>query len=317
MNSALVRFAIALLLVGVIVPSAYGQPYPNRPIQLIVPYDAGSSTDVVARAMQPALTARLGQPVVVLNKPGASSTMGSSALASSNPDGYTIGILGMGGTVMVPHFRKLSYDLDSFELICQIYSAPVVVMVAPKSPHRDIAALLAWGKANPEKTFYGSPGIGTPDHINTATFFRMSGVKATHVPFQGSGAAVTALISGQITVLANTTVALKAYQLRPLAVLTAQRLPDLPEVPTAKEIGVPFEASIWAVLAAPKGLPPPVKDALENACSEMLRDQTYRDFAVRAGFPPHFRGGSELKTVVTSEYDRYGAMIKAEGIEMQ
>jgi tripartite-type tricarboxylate transporter receptor subunit TctC len=317
MNSGLGRFGIALFFAGVVVSGAYGQSYPTRPIQLIVPYDAGSSTDVVARAMQPTLTAMLGQSVVVLNKPGASSTMGSSALASAKPDGYTIGILGMGGTVMVPHFRKLTYDLDSFELICQIYSAPVVVMVAPKSPYKDIGALIAWGRANPGKAFYGSPGIGTPDHINTATFFRMSGVKATHVPFQGGGAAVTALISDQISVLANTTVALKAHQLRPLAVLAPQRLPDLPDVPTAKEIAVPFEASIWAVLAAPRGLPPPVKSALENACSDMLKDPKYRDFAERAGFPPRFRGGEELKQFVTSEYDRYGAMIKAEGIEMQ
>lgn len=293
------------------------QAYPSHAVQLIVPFDPGSSTDVVARAMQPTLGARLGQTVMVLNKAGASGTIGSAAVAAAKPDGYTIGILGMGGTVMVPHFRKLPYELASFDLICQIYSAPVVVMVSPKSPYQDIRSLLEFGKANPEKIFYGSPGIGTPDHINTASFFRQNGVVGTHVPFPGGGAVVTAVLSNQITVVANTTVALKAHRLRPLAVLTAQRLPDLPEVPTAREIGAPFEASIWAVLAAPKGLPPAVKDALEQSCAGMLQDPGYREFAARAGFPPYFRGGEALKSFVGSEYTRYGTLIKTEGIEVQ
>jgi tripartite-type tricarboxylate transporter receptor subunit TctC len=314
-----VSFIVALVAFAPFATSgaAAAESYATHAIQLIVPFDPGSSTDVVARSMQPTLGSRLGQSIVVINKAGASGTIGSAAVAASKPDGYTVGILGMGGTVMVPHFRKLSYDLDSFDLVCQIYSAPVVVMVSPKSQFKDINALLEYGKANPDKIFYGSPGIGTPDHLNTATFFRLAGVKATHVPFSGGGAVVTAILSEQITVVANTTVTLNAHRLRPLAVLAPQRLADYPEVPTAREIGVPFEASIWAVLAAPKGLAQPVRTTLEEACSEMLKDPNYRGIAERAGFPPYYRAGDELKSFVKSEYDRYGKFIRDEGIDMQ
>jgi len=190
-------------------------------------------------------------------------------------------------------------------------------MVSPKSPFRDIQALIEYGKANPGKLSYGSPGVGTPDHLNTATFFRMAGVEALHVPFTGGGAAVTALISDQISVVANTTVTLNAHHLRPLVVLTPQRLRELPDVPTAREAGISFEASIWAVLAAPKGLPQPVKSALEQACSATLKDARYREIADRAGFPPYYRAGEELRGFIRSEYDRYGKFIRDEKIEMQ
>ena len=133
---------------------------------------------------QPTLSAKLGQPVVVMNRPGASGTIGTGAVAAAKPDGYTVGLLAMGSTVMVPHFRKLAYDLDSFDFICQVYSAPVLVMVAANSPFRDIRALLEFGKANPEKMFYGSPGIATPDHINTANFLRQNGVVGQCLEFQ-------------------------------------------------------------------------------------------------------------------------------------
>lgn len=291
--------------------------YPARPIQLMVPFDAGSSTDVVARAMQPALSARLGQSVLVMNKPGASGTIGAADLARSVPDGYSIGILGMGGIAMLPHVRKLSFDLDSFDFLCQIYSAPVIVMVAPNSPHKDIRELIEFGRANPEKLFYGSPGIGTPDHINMANFLRQNGIVGTHVPFQGGGAVSQAILSQQITAVSNTTVLLKAYNLRPLAALTAQRLPSLPEVPTAREIGAPVEASIWAVLAAPKGLNQTVLGRLDQACRATLEDPAFRSIAERAGFPPFFRDGTAFRTFVGGEFTRYGAMMKAEGLEFK
>jgi tripartite-type tricarboxylate transporter receptor subunit TctC len=308
-----VAFA-ALLLQGAL---AIAQPYPSRPVQMMVPFDAGSSTDVVARAMQPTLTAKLGQSVLVMNKPGASGTIGAADLARSQADGYSIGILGMGGIAMLPHVRKLPFDLESFDFICQIYSAPVIVMVAPNSPLKDIRALIDYGKANPEKLFYGSPGIGTPDHINMANFLRQNGVVGTHVPFQGGGAVSQAILSNQITAVSNTTVLLKAYNLRPLATLTAQRLPSLPEVPTAREFGPPVEASIWAVLAAPKGLPAAIHGALEQACRATLEDPAFRTIAERAGFPPFFRDGPAFRTFVGGEFTRYGTMMKAEGLEFK
>lgn len=303
--------AAAALLLGAAAANA------DQPTQLIVPFDAGSSTDVVARAMQPTLSAKLGSNVLVINKPGASGTLGAAELARAKPDGKTIAILGMAGIAMVPHFRKLSFDLDSFDFICQVYSAPVIVMVAPDSPYKDIKALLEFGKANPGKLFYGSPGIGTPDHINMANFLRQNGVAGTHVPFSGGGAVTQAIMSNQIVAVSNTTVLLNAYKLKPLAVLADKRLPELPDVPAANEFGPPIDVSIWAVMTAPKGLAPEVKASLEQACKATLDDPAYQAIARRAGFPPYFRTGNAFRTFVGEEFKRFGAQMKVEGLELQ
>ena len=316
LNTRPMKYFIGLLTAAALFTPATGTQAQSA-TQLIVPFDAGSSTDVVARAMQPTLAAKLGHPVIVLNKAGASGTIGAAELARAKPDGQTIGLLGMAGIVMVPHFRKLSFTLDSFDFICQVYSAPVIVMVAPDSPHKDIKSLLEFGRANPGKVFYGSPGIGTPDHLNTANFLRQNGVEGTHVPFSGGGAIAQAILSGQITMIANTTVLLNAYKLRPLATLTPKRLPDLPDVPTAAEFGPPVEAGIWAVLTAPRGLPADTRASLEQACRVTLEEPGYRTIAERAGFPPYFRDGNSFRTFVGEEYKRYGVLTKAEGLELQ
>jgi tripartite-type tricarboxylate transporter receptor subunit TctC len=289
----------------------------EQPTQLIVPFDAGSSTDVVARAMQPTLSAKLGSNVLVLNKPGASGTLGAAELARAKPDGRTIAILGMAGIAMVPHFRKLGFDLESFDFICQVYSAPVIVMVAPDSPYKDIRQLLDFAKANPGKLFYGSPGIGTPDHINMANFLRQNGVAGTHVPFSGGGAVAQAILSNQIVAVSNTTVLLNAYKLRPLAVLAERRLPELPDVPAAGEFGPAIDTSIWAVLAAPRGLSPDAKASLEQACKATLEAPAYQAVALRAGFPPYFRTGDAFRTFVADEFRRFGVQIKVEGLDLQ
>jgi tripartite-type tricarboxylate transporter receptor subunit TctC len=296
---------------------ALAQSFATRPVQFIVTFDPGGSVDIIARSMQPKLTAVLGQPVVVVNRPGASGSVGAGALASAAPDGHTIAILAMGATVMLPHFRKLPYSLDSFDFLCQVNSSPVLVMVAPNSAHRDIRELLAFGKANPAKMFYGSPGIGTPDHLNSAYFLRLNGAPGTHVPYQGSGAAAGALKAGQIEFLTNTTVLMRGQQLRPLAVMAAKRLPELPDVPTAGEIGPAAEASIWSVIAAPKGLPANVRRDLETACRTTLEDAEYRALAERGGFPPAYRDGNATRAYLQKEFEKYGPIIKAEGLERQ
>ncbi len=311
--------AIAAMLGFLAAPVAAQQPsrYPARPVTIIIPFDAGSATDVVARTLQPHLSAALGQQAVIVNRAGASGTIGAGEVAQARPDGYTTGILGMAGLALLPHVRRLPFEHASFDFICQIYSAPVVAMVAPNSPHRTIQDLLAYGRANPEQVFYGSPGIGTPDHINTANFLRANGVTGTHVPFGGGGAATTALLGGQITLFANTTVVLRAYNLRPLAVLMPQRLPDLPDAPAAGEFGPSMEATIWAVFVAPKGLPAEERAKLTNACRDTLANPAYREAATRAGFPPLFRDGPEFSAFLQTEFTRYGGLMRQEGLELR
>lgn len=316
-----IRVIAAMLASGIagLAGGAAAQParYPARPVSVVVPFDAGSATDVVARTLQPYLGAALGQPAVVVNRAGASGTIGAGEVAQARPDGYTTGLLGMAGLALLPHVRRLPFDHASFDFICQVYSAPVVAMVAPNSPHRSIQDLLAFGRANPEQVFFGSPGIGTPDHINTASFLRANGVTGTHVPFGGGGAATTALLGGQITLFANTTVVLRAYNLRPLAVLMPQRLPDLPEVPAAGEFGPPFEATIWAVYVAPRGLPAEERARLTNACRDALANPAYREAATRAGFPPLFRDGEAFGAFLRDEFARYGTLMRQEGLDLR
>jgi tripartite-type tricarboxylate transporter receptor subunit TctC len=315
LKTAITIFAVALLAWS----GARAETYPARPIQLIIPFDPGSSTDVVARAMLPALSAQVGQNVFIVNKPGASGTLGAAELARAKPDGYTLAILGMAGISILPHVRRLTFDLDSFDFVCQVYSAPVVVMVAPDSKFGDIKSFIEWGRQNPEKIFYGSPGIGTPDHLNMAGFLRLHGVQGTHVPFGGGGGVTRAIMSGDLTAVANTTVLLRAYNLKPLAVLMPERLPDLPTVPAAHEFGPPAEASIWAVVTAPKGLPADVRQQLDTACRATLADPTYRATAEKAGFPPlaTYRDGAAFRTFVEGESAKYSRMIKAEGLTIE
>jgi tripartite-type tricarboxylate transporter receptor subunit TctC len=308
--------ALALLL-ALPLRAQPAENFPTRPVSVVVPFDAGSATDVVARSLQPHLAAALGQPVVVVNRAGASGTIGAGDVAQARPDGYTTGLLGMAGLALLPHVRRLPFELASFDFICQVYSAPVVAMVAPDSRFRTIGELIAYGRANPEQIFFGSPGIGTPDHINTAAFLRANGVTGTHVPFSGGGAATTALLANQITLFANTTVVLNRYNLRPLAVLMPQRLPDLPDVPAAGEFGPPYEATIWAVFAAPRGLPASIRARLTDACRKALETNAYREAATRAGFPPLFRDGEAFNTFVRQEYERYGTKMRQEGLELR
>jgi tripartite-type tricarboxylate transporter receptor subunit TctC len=311
--------ALALTCAAVAAPARAQttEAFPARAVTVIVPFDAGSATDVVARTLQPHLSAALGQPAVVVNRAGASGTIGAGEVAQARPDGYTVGLLGMAGLALLPHVRRLPFELGSFDFVCQVYSAPVVAMVAPNSPHATIQELLAFGRANPEAVFYGSPGIGTPDHINTASFLRANGVIGTHVPFGGGGAATAALLGGQITLFANTTVVLRAHNLRPLAVLVPERLPDLPDVPAAGEFGPAFNATIWAVLAAPRNLPAAVRARLTGACRQVLENPAYRQVATRAGFPPLFRDGEAFGAFVRAEYARYGDLMRQEGLELR
>ena len=314
-----IRPAMALLATLAAGPVLAQTPeqFPARAISVIVPFDAGSATDVVARTLQPYLAAALGQPAVVVNRAGASGTIGAGEVAQARPDGYTTGLLGMAGLALLPHVRRLPFELASFDFICQVYSAPVVAMVAPNSQFRTIGDLIAFGRANPERIFYGSPGIGTPDHINTASFLRANGVIGTLVPFGGGGAATSALLAGQITLFANTTVVLNRSNLRPLAVLTPSRLPELPDVPAAGEFGPPFDATIWAVFAAPRGLPPVVRARLTEACRKALETPAFSEAAIRAGFPPLFRDGEGFNAFVRREYDRFGATMRQEGLEIR
>jgi tripartite-type tricarboxylate transporter receptor subunit TctC len=235
---------------------------PERPVRLIVPFAAGGSTDVTARLIAQALSERLGQPIVIENRPGAGGNIGAEATARATPDGHTIFMATSG--IMAANkslYRTLPFDpLRDFAPISLVAFVPNLIVVNPELPVRDIAGLIAYAKARPGQVNYGSAGAGTSLHLSGALFAARAGVEMVHIPYRGGAPAATDLMAGKIQMIASPMMevlgAVQAGQLRPLAVTTLRRSQAMPAVPTVAETLPGFEVALWNGLVAPAGTPP-------------------------------------------------------------
>jgi tripartite-type tricarboxylate transporter receptor subunit TctC len=288
--------------------------FPDRPLRAIVPFDPGGSTDLMMRALQEPLSRELGQPVVIVNRPGAASTIGAAEVMNTRPDGYGFGMLTLSSLALVPHTRSVPYGHDRFDFLCQVYETPTLLMVAPNSPLRSVADVVAAARARPETLFYGSPGPGSLNHMAMAGFLHANSVQGTHVPFTGVAPMNQALVAGQITVVADSALSMRAHELRPLAVFGPARIPDLPDVPSLAELGGGFDATIWGGLVAPTRLAPEVRARLEQACERAVGGEGFAQVAERLASRPRHRGGQEFRDYVLSEFARYGEFIAAMGL---
>lgn len=291
--------------------------FPDRPLRAVIPFDPGGSTDLMMRALQEPLSRELGQPVVAVNRPGAASTIGAAEVMNSRPDGYAFGMLTLSSLALVPHTRSVPYALDRFDFLCQVYETPTLLMVAPNSPLRSVADVVAVARARPEALFYGSPGNGSLNHVAMAGFLHANGVQGTHVPFNGVAPMNQALVAGHITVVADSALSMRAHRLRPLAVFGPARLPDLPDVPSLAETGNGFDATIWGGLVAPAGLPPEVRGRLESACERAVGGDAFAQVAGRLASRPLHRAGAAFRDHVLAESARYGAFIGTIGMARQ
>ncbi|MBL8385961.1 MAG: tripartite tricarboxylate transporter substrate binding protein [Burkholderiales bacterium] len=259
---------------------ALAQEYPARPLQMMMPFPPGGIVDIMGRGFAQALGARLGQQVVVVNRPGAGLTIGMAAVAQAPADGYTIIYTPVTPVTIQPHrMKSLSYTRESFIPLCQVYESLFFVAVGPKSPFQDLKSLLDHARANPGKLRYATPGVGSSPHLAGAELWQKAGVQLTDVAYAGEVQSIPNLVSGDIDLGIITTTGVNMGKLRPLAVFADARYAAYPNVPTVTEAGLPVLPSGYGGLFVRADTPAPVVARLEGACREAAADPSYRELA--------------------------------------
>ncbi len=303
---------------------AAAQNYPTRPITLVVPFPPGGSTTIVARIVTERMADPIGQQFVVDNRGGAGGTLGTRQVARSAPDGYTIA-LGYSGTLAIAPslFPNLGYDVRTdFAPIGRIGVAPSAVVVHPSFPAHSVAELIAYAKANPGKVNYGSAGIGTVGHVAGEYFAIESGIKLVHIPYKGTGPAITDLLGGHIPLSFSPIPAVhesaKSGLLRMLAVTSAKRSTLLPDVPTVAESGVPgFDAVLRYGLVAPAGTPRPIIERLNAALRAALESKEVRNRLAIEGAEPLASTPEEYAIDIDRDETQWSKVIKASGAKAE
>ena len=316
--------AIALLALGVCgnVDIARAQTYPNRTITLVVPFPPGGSTSIVGRLIADKMSQLLGRSIVVDNRGGAGGTVGTKAVTKSEPDGYTL-LLGYTGTLAIGPslYRNVGYDpRKDFAPIGMIGSAPSSLVAHPSFPAKTVAELIAYARANPGKVNFGSAGVGTVGHITGEYFAHAAGIQIVHIPYKGTGPAMSDLLGGHIPIsfspVATTSGNVKAGLLRALAVTSINRSKLLPDVPTMIEAGVPgFDASLVYGLVAPAGTPPAVIERLNKALrdalvSEDVTKQLELDGTVITASTPE-----QYADFIDKDEKKWSELVKVSGVE--
>ena len=316
------RCALALVT-ACMAAVAFAQPYPNHAIRLVVPFPAGGTTDILARAAAQKLTEALGQSVVVDNRPGAGGNIGAELVAKAAPDGYTL-LMGTVGTHAINPslYAKMPYDhIKDFVPIILVAGVPNVLVVNPSLPIHSVADLIKLAKAKPGTINFASSGSGTSIHLSGELFKTMAGVDMTHVPYKGSAPALTDVMGGQVQImfdnLPSSLALIKSGKLRAVAVTSLQRAPALPDVPTIAESGLPgFEASSWFGILAPAGTPAPIVAKINAEVNKWLQSPEAKEQLLAQGAAA--AGGSPEQFVahIRAETDKWAKVVKASGAKV-
>jgi tripartite-type tricarboxylate transporter receptor subunit TctC len=321
MHRPLAFVAATIALMFGAMAGASAQPYPNRPVKVIVPTPAGGPVDVMARITANALAGALGGSVIVENRAGAGNTLGSRAAATAEPDGYTLLVSAASGLIMSPMiYKSAGYDYTSFAPVALIAETPSVLVLHPSVPINSVAELVAYAKANPGKLNYSTGGAGTLPHLTAELFKMLSGADIVHVPYKGGGPALTDVIAGQVQMTFDTVGTslpfIRAGKLKALAVVNATRIPELPDVPAMPELGyAPLTSGAWTALLAPLNTPPEIIARLNAATNEALRSPAMRDALARLAAQP--RGGSpdDLATHMRAEHAKWEPIVRTLGLK--
>jgi tripartite-type tricarboxylate transporter receptor subunit TctC len=318
---------LLLLLASVIawqvVPDARADDYPSRPLRVIVPFSPGGAVDGPMRLIAQDLSQRLGQPVVVENRPGAGATIGTDAVAKAAPDGYTLLLASQTNAISATLYAKLPFDpIEDFTPITLIGREPGVVVVNPSVPVTTLQQFIAYVKERPGKVDYASSGNGSGQHLFAALLASRTGMQMNHVPYRGSGQATTDLLGGVVAMSIPGTAGMvghiKAGKLRALAVTGATRSPQLPDVPTVMEAGVPnYEAYVWMGLLAPRGTPPAIVERLHRDVLAVLAQDDVKRYMATAGIEIVGSTPAQFGAFFRQEKDLWAKVIRDTGARIE
>jgi len=297
---------------------AFAQPaaWPTRPLSLVVPFPAGGTTDVLARALAEKLSQSLGQPVVVESRPGAGATLGADYVAKAKPDGYTLLMGAVHHTIATSVYKKLPYDFEkSFAPVTTVAMVPNVLVVNAKSPATDVKSLVALAKASPGKLSYGSNGNGTVQHLIGTQFASLAGVELLHVPYKGSAPLTSDLLGGQVDMSFDTLTPLvqhiKGGKLRALAVTTAKRSTTLPDVPTLAEAGIKdFNQGTWFGILAPAATPKEVVTKLNTEIVKIIQSPEFKKRMEEIGAEPVGDTPAQMAAQIKEDTTKYSKLVK-------
>ena len=302
---------------------AAAQGYPNKPIKLVVPFGPGGFTDVVSRLLGQKLGAALGQSVVIENKPGAGSMIGSDYVAKAAPDGYTLLMVSSTHVISPWIYKTVPYDpLKSFVPVSKLVDSPYVLLTNPKVPARNVQEFIALAKAQPDTLHYASSGNGSAQHLIGSLFISMTGAKLKHVPYRGSNLAATDLVAGVVESsfagVPNALAQVPSGRLKALAVTSAKRIPQLPDVPTLQEAGVPgFDASIWLALLAPAGTPKDIVTRLNTEIARVMTQPDAQKAFFDAGVEVSLSSPEALGQLMSAELSKWGVVVKEAGVRLE
>ena len=295
------------------------QEYPAKAIRVVVPFPPGGGTDYMGRVVMQKVGESLGTTVVIDNRGGAGSSIGTEIVARSPADGYTVLIISGAHAINPSIYAKLPYDsVRDFAPVTMFASGPALLVVHPTVPAKSVKELIALARARPGQLNYASAGIGTPPHLSGELFKTMAGIDMVHVPYKGNGPAYTDLIGGQVTVMfPNVSTAMahvRAGKLRALAVTTKNRTPSAPELPTISEAGVPgYDVSSWYGLLAPAGTPPAVVSKLQTEIAKVLRSPDVSKNLTSQGLDLVGNTPEEFSAIIRSEIVKWAKVAKASG----
>jgi tripartite-type tricarboxylate transporter receptor subunit TctC len=297
---------------------AFAQSYPTRPIHVVVGFAAGGGADIMARLIGQALGERLGQQIIVDNRPGAGTNISAELVVKAQPDGYTLLLVNSPAAINATLYDNLSFDfIRDIAPVASIGRVPLIMVVNPAFPAKTVPEFIAYAKANPGKVNMGSGGNGAPDHMSGELFKAMAGVNLLHVPYRGVAPAITDLLGGQVQVIFGTMPAvielIKAGKLTALAVTTAQRTPTLPDVPTISEFVPGYEASQWYGLGAPRATPADVIERLNRETNAVIADPKMQARLAELGASVVSGTPAEFGKLIVDETAKWAKVVKISG----
>ena len=313
---------LTALAAGLTVPVA-AQTFPSKPVRLIVPFAPGGFTDVVARILGQRLSVSMGQQFVIENKAGAGSTIGTDFVAKAAPDGYTLVMVSTTHVISPWIYKSMPYDpIKGFVPVTKLVDSPYVLLVNPKVPARNVQEFIALAKASPDTIRYASSGNGSSQHLMGGLFASLTGTKLQHVPYRGSSGAATDLVAGVVESsfagVPNALAQVPAGRLRALAVTTAKRIPQLPDVPTLQEAGVSgYEASVWLALLAPAGTPRDIVNRLNAEVAKLMESADTRKALYEAGVEVSLSTPEALGEYMVKEMERWGKVVRDTGTKLE